>query len=88
MSVTDRQFKVALTGDFFEEDGAGKFRDMGLSVLEAYPRIDHFALSENIIPYTILDSISTDITSIHHACELQAKIKLRVELRENSKTKK
>ncbi|MBB28065.1 MAG: dehydrogenase [Gemmatimonadetes bacterium] len=46
MNVTDRQFKVALTGDFFEEDGAGKFRDMGLSVLEAYPRIDHFALSE------------------------------------------
>jgi phosphoglycerate dehydrogenase-like enzyme len=46
MGSSDKQFSVALTSDFFDEDGNGKFKDMGLSVLECAPNMNHFALKE------------------------------------------
>ena len=43
----NRRFRVALTGDFYSEAGAPKFRDMGLTVLEAHPCIDLHTIPEH-----------------------------------------
>lgn len=40
-----RRFRVVLTADFFGSDGVSRYRDLGLSVLEGEPRIEHAALA-------------------------------------------
>lgn len=42
-----RIFRVALTGDFYNQAGEMPFKDMGLSVLDAQPQIEYAALKEN-----------------------------------------
>jgi len=43
-----REFKVALTGDFYGSGGALRYRDIGLSVLEAQPGIRHSSFVEEL----------------------------------------
>jgi len=37
-------FRVAWTADFYQSDGSTTFKDLGLSVFDAHPHIEHFAL--------------------------------------------
>jgi phosphoglycerate dehydrogenase-like enzyme len=46
-TTAQRTFRVALTGDFFNEAGENPFKDMGLSVLDAQPQISYFPFREN-----------------------------------------
>ncbi len=61
MSI-DTRFNVALTADFFEANGSGKFKDMGLSVLDDHPHLGHFALGEFNNP--ILSGQLTDANGV------------------------
>ncbi len=47
MTNAQRIFRVALTGDFYNQAGEMPFKDMGLSVLDAQPQIEYAALKEN-----------------------------------------
>jgi phosphoglycerate dehydrogenase-like enzyme len=42
-----RTFRVALTGDFYDQSGKTPFKDMGLSVFDEQPQIEYFPLGEN-----------------------------------------
>lgn len=46
MATSLRTFRVALTGDFYNDAGQTPFRDMGLSVLDALPKFEYFPLAE------------------------------------------
>ena len=46
--MSERVFRVALTGDFHKPDGTPLYRDFGLSVLEAQPGIRYQAFRENL----------------------------------------
>lgn len=46
-ATVQRTFSIALTGDFYNQAGEMPFKDMGLSVLDAEPRITYFPLGEN-----------------------------------------
>ena len=46
MATSTRTFRVALTGDFYNDAGETPFKDMGLAVLDALPQFDYFPLSE------------------------------------------
>ncbi len=50
MSETTRQFRVALTGDFFAADGSTKYPDIGLSVFEGQPQIEWTKFREHKTP--------------------------------------
>jgi phosphoglycerate dehydrogenase-like enzyme len=43
----DRRFRVALTADFYGSDGTPRYRDLGLGVFEADPRIEVYAFAEH-----------------------------------------
>ena len=40
-------FRVALTADFFDSEGAPQYKDMGLEVLEGQPQVEYFAFDEH-----------------------------------------
>ena len=42
----DGKFRVALTGDFYNQAGEMPFKDMGLSVFDADPGVEYFVVSE------------------------------------------
>ena len=42
-----KDFEVALTGDFFDEKGTCRYRDIGLATLGEEPRIKHRVFSEH-----------------------------------------
>src|SRR5687767_3028291 len=44
---TPRPFRVALTADFYNPDGSPKYADMGLSILDAHPRIAYAPFVEH-----------------------------------------
>jgi phosphoglycerate dehydrogenase-like enzyme len=46
--MSERVFRVALTGDFHRPDGQPLYRDFGLSVLDAQPGISHSAFREHL----------------------------------------
>lgn len=46
-TTAQRTFRVALTGDFYNQAGENSFKDMGLSVLDAQPQFDYFPFREN-----------------------------------------
>ncbi len=50
MSTTPRQFRVALTNDFFAPDGSTKYPDIGLSVFEGHGHLEWFKLPEHKNP--------------------------------------
>lgn len=48
--MSDGKFVVALTGDFNDESGKPKFRDIGLSLFEGQPQIEHSVFKEHRNP--------------------------------------
>jgi phosphoglycerate dehydrogenase-like enzyme len=48
--MSERKFIVALTGDFNDESGKPKFKDIGLSVLEGQPHIEWRAFKDHRNP--------------------------------------
>ena len=47
IEANPRPFTVALTADFFDAQGRPKYEDLGLSVLDADPRIRHCMFAEH-----------------------------------------
>ena len=45
--MSGRKFLVALTADFYDSTGAGKYRDIGLSVLAEHPHIEQRVFKEH-----------------------------------------
>jgi phosphoglycerate dehydrogenase-like enzyme len=45
--MSDSKFIVAWTGDFYDANGKCKFQDIGISVLESDPRIEHRVFKEH-----------------------------------------
>ncbi len=45
-SSQQQQFIIAMTADFYDSDGAPKFRDLGLSVLDGHEHIKHRVFDE------------------------------------------
>jgi phosphoglycerate dehydrogenase-like enzyme len=50
MSETTRQFRVALTGDFFGPDGSTKYPDIGLSVFDGQSHLEWVKFREHKTP--------------------------------------
>jgi phosphoglycerate dehydrogenase-like enzyme len=46
-NVSTPNFILALTADFYDKTGAPKFRDIGLSLFDQHPRIQHRVFTEN-----------------------------------------
>ncbi len=46
-SQASRQFRVALTADFYGPDGTPRYQDLGLGVFEAESRIHHYPFAEH-----------------------------------------
>jgi len=46
-SPAPRKFTVALTADFYDAAGSPRYHDLGLSVLESQPHIEHTVFSEH-----------------------------------------
>src|SRR5262245_58210487 len=45
--AADHRFRIALTGDFYHADGSPRYRDFGLSVLEAQRGVEYRAFAEH-----------------------------------------
>lgn len=58
--ATSETFRIALSADAFNADGSPVFRDMGLTVLDAQPHIDYWALDEVHSPITALQTANAN----------------------------